>query len=62
MTDPEPLPPGHWLYSHPNVMLTPHASWCGPPPLAGAVEIFCDNLGRYLAGEELVGLVGDQGY
>ena len=62
VTDPEPLPAGHWLYSHPKVFLTPHASWCGPAPLSGAIEIFLDNLGRYLANEELIGLVGDQDY
>jgi phosphoglycerate dehydrogenase-like enzyme len=33
VTDPEPLPAGHWLYSHPQVFLTPHASWVGPPAL-----------------------------
>lgn len=26
MTDPEPLPDSHPLYSHPRVIITPHAS------------------------------------
>ncbi|EGD57273.1 putative dehydrogenase [Novosphingobium nitrogenifigens DSM 19370] len=26
VTDPEPLPDGHWLYNHPSVLLTPHLS------------------------------------
>ena len=35
VTDPEPLPAGHWLYSHPQVFLTPHASWAGPADVRG---------------------------
>jgi phosphoglycerate dehydrogenase-like enzyme len=59
VTDPEPLPAGHWLYEHPRVFLTPHSSWSGPPPLSGSFEIFCDNLARYLAGQPLQHLVHD---
>jgi phosphoglycerate dehydrogenase-like enzyme len=55
--DPEPLPTGHWLYSHPKVLLTPHASWTGVEFLAAATDLFCSNLRRYLDGEPLVGLV-----
>ena len=62
VTDPEPLPAGHWLYEHPNVFLTPHASWTGPPVLQKATDFFCDNLERFLAGEALWGLVGEEGY
>jgi phosphoglycerate dehydrogenase-like enzyme len=62
VTDPEPLPPGHWLYEHPKVFLTPHASWVGPPLFEAATDLFCDNLARYLAGEPLQGLVGREGY
>lgn len=28
--EPEPLPAGHWLYTHPRVWLTPHTSAYGP--------------------------------
>jgi phosphoglycerate dehydrogenase-like enzyme len=62
VTDPEPLPAGHWLYEHPKVFLTPHASWVGPPFLSVATDIFCDNLGRYLAGEPLRYEVNNEGY
>jgi phosphoglycerate dehydrogenase-like enzyme len=54
---PEPLPAGHWLYSHEKVLLTPHASWTGIPFLTGAMELFVSNLRRYLRGEQLVGVV-----
>jgi phosphoglycerate dehydrogenase-like enzyme len=62
VTDPEPLPAGHWLYSHPQVFLTPHASWVGPPQFQASTDQFCDNLERFLRGESLEGLVGPDGY
>ena len=62
VTTPEPLPAGHWMFDHPKVFLTPHASWAGATQFAGATEIFCDNLERYLAGEPLEGVVGPDGY
>ena len=62
VTDPEPLPAGHWLFDHPKVFLTPHASWVGPPFLERATDMFCDNLERYLVGEPLQGMVGSEGY
>jgi phosphoglycerate dehydrogenase-like enzyme len=55
--DPEPLPAGHWLYTHPQVFLTPHASWSGVEVLGAATELFCANLRRYLDGQSLVGLI-----
>jgi len=51
--DPEPLPAGHWLYAHPNVLLTPHSSWASRAILDAAVDIFVENLRRYVAGEPL---------
>lgn len=30
VTEPEPLPEGHWLYTHPRVHLTPHTCAIGP--------------------------------
>ncbi len=55
--DPEPLPDGHWLYGHEKVFLTPHSSWTGQGFLTGTIDLFCANLRRYEAGEELVGLI-----
>jgi phosphoglycerate dehydrogenase-like enzyme len=51
--DPEPLPDGHWMYSHPRVLLTPHSSWASRAILDAAIDIFAANLRRYLAGEPL---------
>ncbi len=61
--DPEPLPEGHWLYTHPRVRLTPHISWTGPESHAGLTECFLENLRRFVAGEDLVDRVDpDEGY
>jgi phosphoglycerate dehydrogenase-like enzyme len=62
VTDPEPLPEDHWLFTHPKVFLTPHASWAGPPVFETSTEFFCDNLERFLAGQPLHGIVGPDGY
>jgi phosphoglycerate dehydrogenase-like enzyme len=51
--DPEPLPAGHWLYSHPKVRLSAHVSWYEPQIQQAAVEIFLDNIGRFSRGEPL---------
>jgi phosphoglycerate dehydrogenase-like enzyme len=55
--DPEPLPAGHWLYSHPRVHLSSHVSWSSHAGQSSFVDLFLDNLGRYVAGEELNGIV-----
>ena len=62
VTDPEPLPAGHWLFSHPQVFLTPHSSWAGQPFLQVATDIFLDNLERYLTGQPLRFEVSSEGY
>jgi phosphoglycerate dehydrogenase-like enzyme len=51
--EPEPLPPGHWMYEHPRVFLTPHSSWSSKAFFSASIELFVDNLRRYLAGEPL---------
>jgi phosphoglycerate dehydrogenase-like enzyme len=61
--DPEPLPAGHWMYSHPKVRLSAHVSWSSPAGMARTVEIFVDNLRRYAAGEPVLHVVdADEGY
>jgi len=57
VADPEPLPAGHWLYTHPRVFLSPHVSWSMPNAFDVLLRSFADNLRRYLAGEPLEGIV-----
>jgi hypothetical protein len=40
VTDPEPLPAGHWLYSHPRVRFSPHVSWSMPGAFDLLIEPF----------------------
>jgi len=53
VTDPEPLPDGHRLYSHSRVRLTPHISWSAGDVAALTAGRFVDNLTRYMAGQPL---------
>lgn len=55
--EPEPLPDGHWMYTHPNVRLSPHISWSMPGAWDVMIDTFADNLRRYQAGEPLTGVV-----
>jgi len=55
--DPEPLPTGHPLYSHPKVRLSAHVSWSAPENLGPTLALFADNVRRYRAGEPLHGIV-----
>ena len=57
VADPEPLPEGHWLYTHPQVRLSPHISWSMPDASSILVATFVDNLRRYQRGERLEGIV-----
>ena len=63
VTDPEPLPDGHPLWTLPGVLLTPHTAntqAMGRPLLAARVR---ENVRRRIAGEELLGPVDvDLGY
>jgi phosphoglycerate dehydrogenase-like enzyme len=61
--DPEPLPAGHWLYTHPRVRLSPHISWSAPGALPRLFATFRENLRRFRAGEPLEGRVDlERGY
>ena len=55
VTDPEPLPPDHPLWSHPRVAITPHVAAQTRPE--SAVEAVLENLRRHRRGEPLTGLV-----
>jgi len=53
----EPLSSESELWALENVMLTPHISGGTPRYMERAVDLFCDNLRRYLAGEPLRNVV-----
>jgi D-2-hydroxyacid dehydrogenase (NADP+) len=53
VTDPEPLPDGHPLWSLPNVIITPHYGGVHPGYEEEAFTVFCDNLERWARGEPL---------
>ena len=55
--DPEPLPAGHWMYTHPRVRLSPHLSWNMPGAADLLVDCVIDNLRRWRDGEPLTGVV-----
>jgi glyoxylate/hydroxypyruvate reductase A len=61
VTDPEPLPVDHPLWSHPKILLTPHIASMTQPDTA--VDLVLENIRRYREGEPLIGLVDrDRGY
>ncbi len=61
--EPEPLPEGHWMFTHPRVRLSAHVSWSSPKAFLRIIESFVANLLRYRAGRPLEGLVDpDEGY
>lgn len=53
----EPLPPSSPLYDLPNVILTPHTSWSSTRVVDRSVDLFCENLRRFAAGERLLNVV-----
>ncbi len=57
VTDPEPLPAESPLWSMENVMITPHVAGLSTHYNDRVVDLMCENLRRYLAGEPLLNLV-----
>jgi glyoxylate/hydroxypyruvate reductase A len=55
VTDPEPLPSDHPLWSHPQVLITPHIASVTQP--LSAARAVVNNIRRHRAGEEPIGLV-----
>jgi phosphoglycerate dehydrogenase-like enzyme len=54
VTDPEPPPPDHPLWSCPNLIVTPHISGMGSPAVRRRIgTLVMDNLARFVAGEDL---------
>jgi len=61
VTEPEPLPAGHPLWTHPRVRITPHIASATRPETA--VEAVLENLARYRAGLPMIGEIDrERGY
>ena len=56
VTDPEPLPKGHALWSR-NVIITPHSAGQSPGGERRKHEVMCENLRRFASGEMLLNIV-----
>jgi phosphoglycerate dehydrogenase-like enzyme len=57
VTDPEPLPEGHPLWSLPNCIITPHSGNTPAMAVAPLSARIGENVARFGRGEELIGLV-----
>ena len=57
VTDPEPLPVGHPLWSCPNLLITPHIAGSSPQFAPRALRTAADELRRYMKGEPLKNVV-----
>lgn len=53
----EPLPVDSPMYTTPNLLITPHTSWWSDRVVDRGVDLFIDNLRRYLADEPLRNIV-----
>jgi phosphoglycerate dehydrogenase-like enzyme len=62
VTDPEPLPPGHPLWSAPNCMITPHVGGSTPEFIHRAFHFGAEQVRRFIAGKKLENIVSDAGY
>jgi len=59
----EPLPPQSGLWDLPNVIISPHVAGIRQDYAALAVDLFCENLRRYLDGREMLNVVDkEKGY
>jgi len=57
VTDPEPLPSRHPLWTHPRVIVTPHTAGGSPRRAGRVIATFCENLRRLRSGEPLLALI-----
>ncbi len=57
VTEPEPLPPEHPLWSAPNCFITPHTAGGHDAEFHRLAGHFLENLGRFERGESLLGRV-----
>jgi len=57
VTDPEPLPPGHPLWTSPGVFVTPHVGGDTSAYLPRARRLVAEQLARFASGDALVNVV-----
>jgi phosphoglycerate dehydrogenase-like enzyme len=62
VTDPEPLPQDHPLWSAPNCFITPHIAGSTPEFVYRAFRFGAAQVRRYLAGQPLENIVTEAGY
>jgi phosphoglycerate dehydrogenase-like enzyme len=57
VTDPEPLPAGHPLWSLENVIITPHVATSSDVRSERTVTLVVENLRRYVRGDRMLSVV-----
>ena len=63
VTPQEPLPGDHPLWNMPNVIITPHTAGGSPNRQDRIVNLFCENLRRFLKGENMLSVIDkNKGY
>jgi phosphoglycerate dehydrogenase-like enzyme len=62
VTDPEPLPDGHPLWSAPGLLLTPHVGGAIHDSRDRAYSVVAAQLARLAAGQPLANVIGADGY
>ncbi len=59
VTDPEPLPQDHPLWTAPNLLLTPHVAGSTGQFMPRALQIAADQVRRWIAGQPLINIVSN---
>ena len=57
VTDPEPLPDGHPLWSAPHLLVTPHVGGATPAMWPRAYRLVREQLERFAAGEPVANVM-----
>jgi phosphoglycerate dehydrogenase-like enzyme len=57
VTDPEPLPPEHPLWTTPGILITPHTANPGPLARRSLAERIRQNVARFASGQDLLGRI-----
>jgi phosphoglycerate dehydrogenase-like enzyme len=57
VTDPEPLPMGHPLWTAPNLLITPHIGGSSPGMMDRVMRLVSDQCRRYMSGQPLAHIV-----